>query len=64
MKNLGFKFEAGGQQAAARDDWQREANGYRVTFTYEGRKLSTDYWQGAGITRDPGRQQRDEVPGQ
>jgi hypothetical protein len=53
MKNLGFKFEFGGQHAAARDEWQRNANGYRVTFTYEGRKLSTDFWQGSAITSDP-----------
>jgi hypothetical protein len=53
MKHLGFKFEFDGQHAAARDDWQRGANGYRVTFTYDGRTMSTDYWQGSAITSDP-----------
>lgn len=53
MKKLGFKFEEGGQHEAARDDWQRGATGYRVTFTYDRRIASFDFWQGSGITDDP-----------
>jgi hypothetical protein len=35
-------------------DWQAKANCYRVTLNYEGRSYSLYYYQGTGITRDPG----------
>jgi hypothetical protein len=34
-------------------DWQRQANGYRCTLRYRGRRYAFDFWQGVGITGDP-----------
>jgi len=34
-------------------DWQRQANGYRCTLRYQGRRYSFDFWQGVGIASDP-----------
>jgi len=35
------------------DEWQRNANSYRCTTHYKGRRYSFDYWQGIGISHDP-----------
>ena len=35
------------------DDWQRNANGYRVTLRFRGRRMSLDFWQGTGIKDEP-----------
>ncbi len=35
------------------DEWQRNANSYRCTLYYKGRRYSFDYWQGIGISHDP-----------
>lgn len=35
------------------DDWQRNANGYRVTLLYQGRRYSFDFWQGVAHTAEP-----------
>jgi hypothetical protein len=35
------------------DEWQRNANSYRCTLHYKGRRYSFDYWQGIGISHDP-----------
>jgi hypothetical protein len=35
------------------DQWQRDANGYRLILTYQGRQMSLDFWQGWGISHDP-----------
>lgn len=54
MKHLGFDFEYGAQEHAAPGDaWQATAHGYRVTFTYDRRTMSTDYWMGSALTDDP-----------
>lgn len=54
MKHLGFDFNFGAELPVSQmAEWQRDANGYRVTFTYDRRKASFDFWQGSGITRDP-----------
>lgn len=53
MRKLGFDYQFGGNLTAAQDDWQANANGYRVRFTYDRRKASFDYWQGSAIMRDP-----------
>lgn len=36
-----------------RDKWQQEANDWRVTLKYQGRRYSLDYWQGTGIKDTP-----------
>lgn len=36
-----------------RDKWQQEANDWRVTLHYQGRRYSFDYWQGVGIKDAP-----------
>lgn len=53
MKHLAFDFEFGGNHEAAKDEWQRNANGYRVSFQYDRRRVSFDFWQGSGISHDP-----------
>ena len=35
------------------DDWQRKANGYRVTLRYKGRQMSLDFWMGTGLSGEP-----------
>lgn len=35
------------------DEWQRKANGYRVTLRYRGRQMSLDYWMGSAHTSAP-----------
>lgn len=35
------------------DKWQQQANGYRCTLKYQGRRYSFDFWCGSGITRKP-----------
>jgi len=35
------------------NDWQRQANGYRCTLRYRGRRYSFDFWQGVGVAGDP-----------
>lgn len=35
------------------DEWQRKANGYSCTLTYQGRRLTTDYFMGTGIDHPP-----------
>jgi len=35
------------------DDWQTNANGYRVALRYQGRTVALDFWMGAGIEREP-----------
>lgn len=35
------------------DDWQRQANGYRVTLKYKRRQMGLDYWMGSGISHEP-----------
>lgn len=35
------------------DTWQQQANSYRVTLKYQGRRYSLDYWQGTGIKTEP-----------
>ena len=34
-------------------EWQQKANAYRVTLTYQGRRMSFNYYQGTGIKEDP-----------
>lgn len=54
MKKLGFDYRFGADlPTREQDDWQRKSNGYRVTFTYDRRKQSFDFWQGSAITNDP-----------
>lgn len=54
MRKLGFDYRFGADlPTREQDDWQRNANGYRVTFTYDRRRSSFDFWQGGGISRDP-----------
>lgn len=36
-----------------RDEWQQNANDYRLTLVYRGRRYSFDFWQGVGITTEP-----------
>lgn len=36
-----------------RDEWQKNANDYRLTLVYQGRRYSFDFWQGVGITSEP-----------
>jgi hypothetical protein len=36
-----------------RDKWQQEANDWRVTLQYQGRRYSLDFWQGVGIKDAP-----------
>lgn len=35
------------------DDWQREAHPYRVTLTYQRRRLTVDFWMGSAHTKEP-----------
>lgn len=35
------------------DEWQRNANAYRLKLIYQGRSYSFDFWQGYGITHEP-----------
>jgi len=35
------------------DDWQRNANGYRVRLRYQRRSMTIDFWQGIAHTSDP-----------
>lgn len=35
------------------DEWQQNANGYRCTLKYKGRKYSFDFWHGVAINSDP-----------
>lgn len=35
------------------DKWQRNANGYSCTLSYQGRSLTTDYFMGTGIDHPP-----------
>lgn len=35
------------------DNWQRNANDYRITLYYLGRQISVDFWQGTGIDHEP-----------
>ena len=35
------------------DEWQQRANGWRVTLTYKGRRMSVDYWMGSAIKGKP-----------
>ena len=35
------------------DEWQREANGYRVVIRYGRRQMTLDYWMGSAHTREP-----------
>lgn len=36
-----------------RDDWQQQANDWRITLVYQGRRFSLDFWQGTGIKEEP-----------
>lgn len=36
-----------------RDDWQRNANGYRLQLQYQGRVYSFNFWQGVGCKEAP-----------
>jgi hypothetical protein len=36
-----------------RDDWQKQATGYRVQLRYARRAMSLDFWQGSAHTDDP-----------
>lgn len=38
---------------AKRNEWEKEANDYRCTLVYQGRRYSFDYWQGVGIQTEP-----------
>ena len=35
------------------DKWQQEANGYRCTLKYQGRRYFFDYWMGQAHTDEP-----------
>lgn len=35
------------------DEWQKNANGYRLKIIYQGRSFSFDFWQGYSITHEP-----------
>ena len=35
------------------DEWQQQANSWRVTLICQRRRLTIDFWQGHGISRDP-----------
>jgi hypothetical protein len=35
------------------DNWQKTARGYSCTLVYQGRRMSTDFWQGTGISEPP-----------
>ena len=35
------------------DDWQTNANGYRVALRYQGRTVALSFWMGTGIEREP-----------
>lgn len=54
MKDLRFEFVFGvAMPYSQQDEWQRNANGYRVTFGYGRRQMTTDYWMGSALTDDP-----------
>ena len=38
-----------------RDEWQKNANDYRITLTHNGHSMSFDYWQGVAIKTQPDR---------
>jgi len=35
------------------DEWQQNANAYRLELIYQHRRYQFDYWQGVGIKTDP-----------
>lgn len=35
------------------DDWQKQAHPYRVTLTYQRRRLTVDFWMGQANTHEP-----------
>lgn len=35
------------------DEWQQQANGWRCTLRYQGRRYSFDFWQGSAISGEP-----------
>lgn len=35
------------------DEWQHNANGYRVTLRYQGRQFSFDFWMGSALRNEP-----------
>lgn len=35
------------------DDWQQQANGWRVTLRYSKRRMSVDFWQGQRCQGEP-----------
>lgn len=39
-----------------RDQWQCEANDWRITLKYKGRRYSFDFWQGTSIKTAPTRE--------
>lgn len=58
LKQLAKKVQLTSTFGAALDydkqsDWQRNANGYRCTMKYKGRRYTFDFWQGVAITADP-----------
>lgn len=44
MANIKAIVKAG--TAVARDEWQRKANGYRITLKRNGKQMSVDFWSG------------------
>jgi hypothetical protein len=38
---------------ASYSEWQRNAHPYRVTLTYQRRRLTIDYWMGLSLTSEP-----------
>ena len=53
-KRVRIRFEDGARlDWSKQDDWQQNANGYRVTLLFQGRRYSFDFWQGVGISDDP-----------
>lgn len=53
-KSVKLTFEHGARMAwGKQDEWRRNANSYRCTLHYQGRRYSFDFWQGTACTGDP-----------
>ncbi len=58
LKSLAIKCRLDVNYGAAldwdkQDEWQKNANGYRCTLRYKGRRYTFDFWQGQAHTEDP-----------
>lgn len=59
LKELAAGVQIKAEQGAARlawdkrDEWQQNANDWRITLSYKGRRHSFDFWQGVGIKNAP-----------